>query len=108
MSFSIVSSSPGVVRLTIQGPLDNATLYLLRLELANLIRQRPTRVELSFGHPFFVTDSSKGLLLSFLERLRAHGVLLFLHNPGGRAVEVVDSPPIRRLLRARLDSLGVP
>lgn len=65
MSFSIVVSGRGVVELAIEGDLDEATISILRIELATLLRSRPRRVELRVAHPSLVGNSGRILLMSF-------------------------------------------
>ena len=99
MSFSIVSSDPGIARLRIEGRLDEATTQILRVELAGLLRSRPTRVELSMPYPRSVAGTTRDLLLSFLEVLRAQGGRLVLHGLDDLPVAIIGPRDMERLLR---------
>jgi len=103
MSFSIVASDPCVARLAIDGKLDDAGIYVLRLELANLLRQRPKRVELFMARADFIDNSGRGLLLSFFEVLRSQGGLLTLRDRDVPPVAVLEIPQMERLLKVRPD-----
>jgi hypothetical protein len=98
MSFSIVSSDPGIARLRIEGRLDEATTQILRVELAGLLRSRPTRVELSMPYPRSITGPTRDLLLSFLEVLRAQGGRLVLHGLDDSPVAVIGLREMEHLL----------
>jgi anti-anti-sigma regulatory factor len=106
MSFSIVASDPYVARLAIDGKLDDAGIYVLRLELANLLRQHPKRVEVFMARSDLIDNSGRGLLLSFFSVLRSQGGLLTLRNPDDPPVAVLELPQMERLLKVRPDPLG--
>jgi hypothetical protein len=99
MSFSIVSAAPGIARLRIEGRLDEGTTQLLRVELAGLLRSRPSRVELSMPYPRSVARTTRELLLSFLEVLRAQGGRLILHGLDDLPVAVIGPREMEHLLR---------
>jgi anti-anti-sigma regulatory factor len=106
VSFSIVASNPREARLAIDGKLDDASIYVLRLELANLLRQHPKRVELFMARSDCIDNSGRGLLLSFFAVLQSQGGLLTLRNPHDPPVEVLELPQMERLLKVRPDTLG--
>jgi ABC-type transporter Mla MlaB component len=106
MSFSIVFSDPDVARLTIDGKLDGASIYVLRLELANLLRQHPKRVEVSMARSGVIDNSGRGLLLSFFQVLRSQGGLLTLRAPDDRQIAALELPEMERLLKVSSDSRG--
>ena len=106
MGFSIIGSDRGSARVVIDGTLDDGSLYVLRIELATLLRGHPERVQLSIKRPHLIDDSSRGLLVSFLDLLHAQGGRLVLCELGGQAVEIVERPQIDRLLRRQSSSLG--
>jgi anti-anti-sigma regulatory factor len=106
MSFSIIFSAPDVARLTIDGKLDCASIYVLRLELASLLRQHPKRVDVSMAQSGFIDDSSRGLLLSFFQVLRSQGGLSSLRGPGDPQVVALELPEMERLLKVSSDPLG--
>ena len=105
MSFSIVSSDYGVVLLTIAGELDAAIICVLRLELSNLLRRCPGRVELHLTRPSLLDDAAKGLLLTFFDLLRAQGGLLVLCDLQDPPIPVLESLHMERLLRTQITSL---
>ena len=100
MSFSIVSSDSGVVRLHLEGELDHGATYVLRLELAALLRRRPSRVELSLSPVMRFDETARGLLLSFFDLLQARGGRLALCGPSGFAV--IEPCQMDRLRKALL------
>ena len=99
MSFSIVSSDPGVSRLHLEGELDEGTAYVLRLELATLLRSRPKRVDLSIRQTAPFDDGARGLLLSFFQLLQAQGGNLMLCRRNDPPVAVVEPGEMERLLK---------
>lgn len=99
MSFSIVTSDFGVARLTIEGKLDDATTAVLRLELSNLLRRRPARVNLYVTRREALGDYGKRVLLSFFDLFREQGGLLVLCDLQGPPVPVLEPLQMERLLR---------
>ena len=99
MSFSIVSSDSHTARLRIEGRLDEATTQILRVELAGLLRSRPSRVELSMPYPRTIAGPTRDLLLAFLEGLRTQGGRLVLHGLDDSPVAVIGPREMEHLLR---------
>jgi anti-anti-sigma regulatory factor len=100
LSFFIIISDSGVIRLHLEGELEDAKTRILRGELASLLRRRPTRVDLSLSGPDLFDDTIRGMLLSFFELLRAHGGRLHLSERGGPRVAVVEARQLEHLLKA--------
>ena len=106
MSFSIVSTTVGVARLHIEGSLDETTTYILRLELAALLRRSPTRVELSMSAAPSIDKMSRDLLLSFVDVLRAQGADLVLCGRDDLPVAFVGPREVETLFRRRSEACG--
>lgn len=100
--FSIVTCVPGVEHIAIQGVLDEASTYILRLELSNVLRRRPTVVQLSVARTGLFDQAGQGLLMSFCELLRAQGGRLELSETAEDGGSVIDPKDLERFLAAKV------
>jgi anti-anti-sigma regulatory factor len=98
MSFSIVSSRPGIFRVAIDGELEGATVALLRSELAGILGKGPEEVILGLSRPTMLGGAGWGLLQSFLDVLHSRGGRVVLELGPDGVVAVRDLPHLMRLL----------
>jgi anti-sigma B factor antagonist len=74
MTFQVTTVAPGVLRITIEGELDVATVASLREGIDKFMKdEKPTRVELDLGSLRMVDSSGVGALVSLYKRVNSNG-----------------------------------
>jgi len=93
MTFSTSNSDDGSIRVAIEGELDAATVWDLRVELSNVLALHPTEVRIDLSALHMIDSIGVGALVAFYKRLRSRGT-------GVEVVGLQDQPlAIFRVLR---------